>query len=129
MLIKDVNGKYEMEVNTQRNILFEKIMGLWNADDIERYHKDCMAKVLPAFKGSKWAKCCDMRDYKTSSITEELNKKMAMYAQNGLVGGAIIVDSAIVKMQLSRSTKSIGLEPVPFDSVEEADKWLKSQGF
>lgn len=129
MIIKDVNGKYEMELDTQRGILFEKIMGLWSADDIERYHQDCMAKVIPAFKDRKWAKCSDVRDYKTSSITEELNKKMAVYAQHGLMGGAIIVDSAIVKMQLSRSTKSMGMEPVPFDNIEEADKWLKSQGF
>jgi hypothetical protein len=129
MLIKDVNGKYEMEVNAQRGILFEKIMGLWNVEDIERYHQDCMTKVIPALKSKKWAKCSDVRDYRTSSITEELNKRMSIYAQYGLVGGAIIVDSALVKMQLSRSTKDIGLEPVPFDSAEEADKWLKSQGF
>jgi hypothetical protein len=30
---------------------------------------------------------------------------------------------------LARSTKSIGLEPVPFDDLKEADKWLRSQGF
>jgi hypothetical protein len=129
MLIKDANGKYEIEVNTQRGIVFEKIEGLWSLEDIQRYHQDYMTKILPAFKNRKWAKCCDVRTYKASTITDELNKNMALYAQNGLVGGAIIVDSAIVKMQLSRSTKSLGLEPVPFGSLAEADEWLKSQGF
>ncbi|MDF2592482.1 MAG: hypothetical protein K0S75_1948 [Clostridia bacterium] len=129
MKIKDVNGKYEIELNTQRGIVFEKIEGLWTLNDIQRYHQDYMSKVLPAFKDRKWAKCCDVRTYKASTITDELNKNMALYAQNGLVGGAIIVDSAIVKMQLSRSTRSIGLEPVPFDNLKDADEWLKTQGF
>lgn len=129
MIIKDVNGKYEMELNTQRGIVFEKIDGLWNMDDIKRYHQDYMTKVLPAFKNRKWVKCSDCRTYKASTVMDELNKNMVIYAQNGLVGGAIIVDSAIVKMQLSRSTKNLGLEPVPFDNIKEADEWLKTQGF
>jgi hypothetical protein len=129
MLIKDVNGKYEIEVNTERGVVFEKIEGLWSLEDIQRYHQDYLTKVIPALKHRKWAKCCDVRTYKASTITDELNKNMALYIQNGLTGGAIIVDSAIVKMQLARSTKSIGLEPVPFDDLKEADKWLRSQGF
>lgn len=129
MIIKDVNGKYELEVNTQRGILFESILGFWDIEDLKRYHQDCVTKVLPAFKNKKWAKCSDVRTYKPSNIVDELNKNMTFYAENGLVGGAIIVDSAIVKMQLNRSTKNIGLIPEPFDSLEKADNWLKSQGF
>ncbi|MGB7606062.1 MAG: hypothetical protein WBL93_11375 [Lutisporaceae bacterium] len=129
MLIKDVSGKYEMEVNTQRGVVFEKIEGFWNLEDIQRYHQDYVTKVIPALKNKKWAKCSDVRTYKTSTIADELNKNMTLYIKNGLVGGAIIVESAIVKMHLNRSTKNIGLEPEPFDNFEDADKWLKSQGF
>ena len=129
MIIKDVQGKYELEINAQRGVVFEKIEGFWTLDVIQRYHQDYMTKVIPAMKNKKWAKCSDVRTYKASSITDELNKNMAVYAQHGLVGGAMIVESAIVKMQLSRSTKDIGLDPVPFDNLKEADEWLKSQGF
>jgi len=129
LLIKDVNGKYEMDVNTQRGVVFEKIEGFWNQEDLQRHHQDYITKIIPVLKNQKWAKCSDVRTYKTSTITDELNKNMELYAQSGLVGGAIVVDSAIVKMQLNRSSKSIGLEPEPFTSLEDADKWLKSQGF
>lgn len=129
MIVKDVQGKYEMDINSQRGVVFETISGFWTLDDIQRYHQDYMNKVIPAMKNKKWAKCSDVRTYKASNITDELNKNMAVYAQNGLVGGALIVDSAIVKMQLSRSTKNIGLDPIPFDNLKEADEWLKSQGY
>ncbi len=129
MIVKDVQGKYEMDINSQRGVVFETISGFWTLEDIQRYHQDYMNKVIPAMKNKKWAKCSDVRTYKASNITDELNKNMAVYAQNGLVGGALIVDSAIVKMQLSRSTKNIGLDPVPFDNLKEADEWLKSQGY
>jgi hypothetical protein len=129
MIVKDVQGKYEMDINSQRGVVFESIMGLWTLDDLQRYHQDYMTKVIPAMKNKKWAKCSDVRNYKASIITEDLNKNMTVYAQNGLVGGALIVDSTIVKMQLSRSTKDIGLTPVSFDNLKEADEWLKSQGY
>ena len=129
MIIKDVQGKYELDINSQRGVVFEVISGFWTLDDIQRYHQDYMTKVIPAMKNKKWAKCSDVRTYKASNITDELNKNMGVYAQNGLVGGAMIVESAIVKMQLSRSTKNIGLDPVPFDNLKEADEWLKSQGY
>lgn len=129
MIVKDVQGKYELDINSQRGVVFEVISGFWTLDDIQRYHQDYMTKVIPAMKNKKWAKCSDVRTYKASNITDELNKNMGVYSQNGLVGGALIVDSAIVKMQLSRSTKNIGLDPVPFDNLKEADEWLKSQGY
>jgi hypothetical protein len=129
MLIKDVNNRYEIEINTQRGIVFEKIDGFWTIEDIQRYQQDYVSKVIPALKHRKWVKCSDVRTYKTSTITDELNNVIGLCAQNGLVGGAIIVDSAIVKMQLARSTRSLGIEPVPFDNKEEADEWFKTQGF
>lgn len=129
MIIKDTKGMYELNVDTKRNVVFEKVDGLWTAEDLERYQQDYMTKVKPAFKGNKWAKCSDLRTYRTSNISAEMNKLMSWCFQNGLACGAIIVDSAIVKMQMERSTRGAGGEPTPFANLEDADKWLKTQGF
>lgn len=129
MLIKDTNGKYELKVDANRGVIYEKNIDFWKEEDFVRFHNEYITKIYPLIKGKKWVKCSDLRAYKTSNIVDSLNGHLKWCKDNGFVGGAIILDSAIVKMQISRSSKSLGIEPVPFDNLEEADKWLKSQGF
>ena len=125
MIIKDAKGTYELKVDTQRGIVYETFNGFLDMDSM---HKDYVAKVGPLLKGKKWAKCSDMINYKTTTL-DDGSAHLAWCLENGMQQGAIIVASAIVKMQMNRMGKDSKINPVAFESLEEADTWLKSQGF
>ncbi len=129
MLIKDSKGMYEIKVDASRCISYEKNNGFWSAEDFKRFHNDYVSKVVPCFKGKKWAKCSDLTEYKVSTIVDEVNAHNAYCESNGLNCAALIVDSPVVKMQMNRTAKGVGVNPVAFTDAAEADAWLKSQGF
>lgn len=129
MLIKDSQGKYTIEVDKARKIVKETPMGLWKKEDVDRFHNDYASKVMPQLGAAKsWAIISDLRDYKTSSVVEELKNHVMWKVEKGLHRAAIIVDSAITKMQMKR-TGGTAMEPMPFTSEQEASDWLKEQGF
>ena len=47
VVIKDVKGIYELKVDTTRNIVYEKVVGVLTDDDIRRLHKYYVEKILP----------------------------------------------------------------------------------
>lgn len=131
MIIKDINGMYELTVDTSKRIVYEKPNGLWTVDDYLRMHSEYVNKIFPLLKGKTWVKCSDLRDYKTSNIVSEANNHLTACVENGFIGGAIIVDSPIVKMQMNRASKDTGLKlgPVAFTDPKEAEQWIASQQF
>lgn len=129
MLIKDVKGMYTIEVDKSRKLVKETPLGLWKKEDVERFHNDYMSKVVPQLAGAKeWAILSDLRQYKTSNVVAELQNHVMWKVEKGLNRAAIVVDSAINKMQMKR-TGGTAMEPMPFTSVEEASDWLKGEGF
>jgi hypothetical protein len=128
MIIKDVKGKYTLEVDATRRICYETPIGLWDKDDYERYHNDYVSKVAPQFTGKKWAVCTDLKNYKTSNISDAMGAHAEWAAKNGLSCGAFIVESAVVKMQMNRATTG-KLTQQAFTDLNEAKEWLKSQGY
>ena len=128
MIIKDIKGLYTIEVRPNGTIVQEKQNGFWKVEDFERFQADYVSKVAPLVKGKKWAKCCDVTEYKTSTITSELQAHTKWAASIGLAAGAIIQKSALVKMQLNRGSVNI-VTPTMFDNKAEALKWLESEGY
>ncbi len=129
MIVKDIKGMYKIEVDKSRNIVIETPMGLWKSEDVERFHKDYEAKVMPQLAGAKqWAILSDLRNYKTSNVVAELKNHVQWKTERGLHRAAIVVDSAINKMQMKR-TGGTAMEPMPFSTLEDAKGWLKEQGF
>ena len=130
MVIKDKEGLYEIRVDTQTNIVYQiHNKGLFTAEAVKRLDNDYRTKVIPLLEGKKWAKLCDLRNYQMTSNVDEMNAHNAYCIEHGMVAGALVMDSAVLKLQMSRSGKAVNLEPNIFSSVEEAEKWLKSQGF
>lgn len=128
MEVKDSKGKYTLKLDAARSIVYETPEGFWSKEDYLRYHDDYVKKIGPHVKGKRWATCSDLRNYKTSNITDEVNVHVKWKQENGLACGVIILDSAIVKMQMKRASTN-AMEPHAVGSVEEANSWLKSQGF
>jgi hypothetical protein len=128
MLIKDSKGKYELKVDTERCIVYEKNIGLWNNEDISRFHNDYLFKIIPLIKGREWFKCTDLREYELSNITEEITNHATWCVQNNLFGAIIIVHNETVEMQMNVSVLYSGMiySPLAFHNVEEAEKWLNS---
>ena len=70
----------------------------------------------------------DLRKYKMSDLGDVMAKHTEWLANNNLQVAAVIVDSAIVKMQINRAI-STKFPQQAFLSEEEALTWLKSKGF
>lgn len=128
MIIKDVKGMYEIKVDTRRCIAFTKCSGFWKKDDVDRFQKDHETKVIPAFKGKKWAKCVDLKEFRISQDAEAINNHNKYCEKQGLKTAALILDKAIVKMQMNNTSKGTGLDPKIFDNEIDASKWLSSIG-
>lgn len=130
MIIKDIHGLYEIKVDTERGIVFQThFKGIFKTEVLLRMDKDYKTQVIPLLKGRKWAKFCDLRNYTLGNIAEEMNSHNKFCIENGMSCAALIVESAIVKMQMNRAGKEVALAPMAFTDFAEADQWLKEQGY
>jgi len=128
MKVTDVKGMYTLEVNTKGTIVKEKQSGAWKSEDMKRYQKDYESKIAPLLKGKKWAKCCDLIDYKMSMIVEDMAQHVKWATDAGLTSGAIIVSNIVVKMQMKRGDAGL-TSPEAFVTEKEALDYLSAQGF
>ena len=64
MKVTDIKGKYTLEVSSNGTIVEEVQNGFWTTEDFKRFQADYVSKIAPLVKGKKWAKCCDVREYK-----------------------------------------------------------------
>ena len=130
MDIRDVKEKYELKVDEKNNIVYEIILGYWTSEDYKRYHRDYVSKISPLLKNQSWVKCCDLRKYKTSMITEDMQKHVQWAGISGFEKSAIILDevdvySSVVKLQIEKSIKGTMILLKAFTNTVEADEWLK----
>ena len=131
MLIKDTQGKYELEVDVSKRIVVQRtVKGLFPVDAMERMHDDYVKKVIPLFKGQKWAKLCDMRDYATSPAINDLMEQHNKHCvSNGLAHVALVVQSAVAKLQMNRAGDKVKFAPMAFTTMEEAYDYLRTNGY
>lgn len=128
MQVKCPKGMYTMKYDEGRKIIYETPVGFWTKEDYQRYANDYVSKLGPVVKGKTWATLTDLRNYKTSDISDEINKHAEWMKNSGCTTAAVIVSSAIVKMQINR-LGSNHFQQQAFTDEKEADAWLKGQGF
>ncbi|MNL38564.1 hypothetical protein D3C87_1607880 [compost metagenome] len=115
-------------MDTERKISWETNIGVWTQEDLDRLQSEYVAKILPLFNGGEWAISSDVRQYKTSHI--DMDKHVAWKHTNGAKLGVIIVESAVVKLQINKaSAGSKGFTVQATVNEEEASDWLATQGF
>lgn len=117
-----------LKVDTSRRVVYEYITGLWQAEDYNRMQNEYVTKIGPLLGGNPWAKLSELKNYKTSSITDEINNHVTWSTKNGLAKAALVVESSIIKMQMKRSGTGFML-PEVFTDEKSADDWLRTQGF
>lgn len=128
MLITHPKGLYTIKYDSARKIVYEAPVGLWNKEDYAEYHSQFENKIGPAVGKQPWAVCTDVRKYKISDLGEEMAKHAEWLAENNVKYYAMVVDSAIVKMQMNRAV-GVKIPQQAFLSESEADEWLKAKGF
>jgi len=128
MIITDIKGMYTIEVSPNGTIVQEAQKGAWTVDDFKRFQAEYASKIAPLVKGKKWAKCSDVSEYKTSSISTELQSHIEWAVGLGLTAGAIVLKSAVVKMQMNRGSGTL-VSPKMFDNKAEAMSFLESEGY
>jgi hypothetical protein len=128
MLITHPKGLYTIKYDSTRKIVYEAPVGLWTKEDYAEYHSQFENKIGPALGGQPWAICTDLRKYKISDLGDVIAKHTEWMQNNKLQYIALIVDSAIVKMQINRAVAG-KVPQQAFLNEEEAETWLKSKGY
>ncbi|MFZ5352704.1 MAG: hypothetical protein ACOZCL_08270 [Bacillota bacterium] len=126
--VKDTKGMYTISFDPARCVVFEKNTGFWHPEDVKRFHNDYVVKIGPHLDGKPWAKYSDLREYKTSSINNEINEHVSWMISKNVKSVAILVESAIVKLQMNRAINN-KFSQKAFDDEKEANEWLIAQGF
>lgn len=128
MKIQHPDGLYTIEFDEKRRVIFEKPVGQWKKEEYLEYHSQYVNVIEPLLAGKPFAICSDLRKYKISDLAEEMAIHADWLIKNQVKFGAVIVDSAIVKMQINRAFSS-SFPQQAFLSDDEASQWLQSKGF
>lgn len=128
MLITHPKGLYTINYDSARKVVTDIPIGLWSKENYLEYHDEYVNKIVPAIGKQSWATCTDLRKYKMSDLGDVMAKHVEWLADNNVKFAAVIVDSAIVKMQINRAVAG-RIPQQAFLNEAEADQWLKSKGF
>ena len=128
MLITHPKGLYTIKYDAARKVVYEAPVGLWNKDEYAEYHSQYVNKIGPEIGKQPWAICTDLRKYKISDLGDVMAKHVEWLIENNVKYSAMIVDSAIVKMQINRAV-GVKIHQQAFLNETEAEEWLKTKGF
>ncbi len=128
MLITHPKGLYTIKYDAARKVVYEAPVGLWNKDEYAEYHSQYVNKIGPEIGKQPWAICTDLRKYKISDLGDVMAKHVEWLIENNVKYSAMIVDSAIVKMQINRAV-GVKIPQQAFLNETEAEEWLKTKGF
>ena len=138
MNIIDKKGKYTIEVDTKKCIVYEKPIGYFRAEDMDRLFNEYKEYIVPvfrnAFRNKKWVKIVDLREYKLSMVFDKLGRNLRWWDKHGLVKEALILNKnnheiKVIEVQSKLITKDLNLEVQFFYDLDEGYKWLEENGF
>ncbi len=129
MKIIDSKGKYILEVDDDKKIVYGQNIGYWKPEDLERFHTEFVEYIYPIFEGKEWRKVCNFTECKASMITEKLKQHVKIATDNGLVKIAVVLNengtyTPILKAQIKKCEKFV-LNGIRFFYCENnAKKWI-----
>lgn len=115
---------YEVKTNALKNRLYITVEGAMVKDEVETYKsavRKNIEKLKPGFTVAIDLRKTSVVDQDTVVQMQEI-KKIAVAA--GLSKSAIVVESAILKMQTNRNFKDVGPQDKAFSDLSEAEKFL-----
>lgn len=127
-----ISMNYTVEADIDRKIIREKIYGIWKKETALSYHDDFITEAKPLLN-EKWGKIIDLRNWKSSypEVVDIIGEHLKWCRENGMVLSVNIIDNPVTLSQLKRMFVLGGTEKISkvFNSVEEADRFLKQNGF
>lgn len=121
-------GHSYVGVDTKRNIIYEKPAGLWQKENFDIFHKLYKEKIIPLLKGQKFAICNNAVDYKISLIEDDIKIHNDWLSQNNLAQVVLIIGGSLDRKKHLKYSKN-NLKPKIVNTLQEANEWLKEQGF
>ncbi|MBG9791885.1 protein kinase [Paenibacillus dendritiformis] len=117
---------FNVKYDAAKNRIYIKLEGMMGMDEAKEYDKTARQYVDKAKEGYTF--CIDMADAQPApaDVNEYLAGLREYMAKKKILGSAMIVSSALTKLQLSRLIKELGGDNGVFQSYEEADKYLDS---
>lgn len=128
MVISHPRGLYTIMVDTVRRIVYEAPVGLWTKDNYMEYHNLFIEVILPTLGEGAWSICTDFRKYRMSDLEDVMVNHLDWLSENNVKFSGLIVDSAIIRMQINK-VMGTRIPQQAFLDEAEADHWLKSKGF
>ncbi|MCT4508917.1 MAG: hypothetical protein N4A48_09175 [Tepidibacter sp.] len=133
MKIVDSKGMYTILIDKKNRVIYEKNVGVWTNEDLNRFLNDYKNIVFNELGNDKpWAKLCNLSEYEVSSIYNGLIEFFEFSIDNGFSDCAIISNDCLVNSQIHEVCKRIYLNHSFFggiDAFENAIDWLESNGY
>ncbi len=128
----NLSFNFNIEVDSDRKIVIAKIYGIWKKETAIEYRDEYQEQVQPLIKG-KWARMTNLANWRSSypEIVEVLGEHMQWCHDNGAVYSVYAIDNPVTTKQLKAMIEKgqIGESAKIFGTIEEADKFLKQNGF
>jgi len=123
---------FNIDINEDRRLIVAKIYGIWKQETAEVYHDEYQNVARPLL-GEKWAKLTNLTNWRSSypEIIEVLGKHMHWCLENGAAYSTYVIDNPVTRNQLQKmiSSGNAGTISKLFRTVQEADRFLREQGF
>ena len=131
MSIFSPHGQYVLSV--ENRVFTARCSGLWNAESMALYAKDCFEKTSPLY-GEPWAMMTDLRDWELATPDCEPTLIWLLHKgiENGLCKEAVITDQGRIKLRQFNVSMPEGTENFErqfFEDEASALAWLSELGF
>lgn len=116
---------YKVSYDTSKNRIYGELEGFLALDEAKKYNSELMALIGKARPG--FTAIFDIANLKVlpQEVTDEISSGKKYAVEKGLKKSALIMNSAILKMQVNRVLKNIGeSEEGYFDSLSDAEEFL-----
>ncbi len=123
---------FNIDIDEDRKIAIAKIYGIWKKETAVEYREEYKETVKPLL-GKKWAKVTNLANWKSSypEIVEILGEHMHWCHENGAELSVFAISNPVTARQLNAMIEKgqISDKAKIFPTFEEADKYLRNNGF
>ncbi len=124
--------EYSIDVNTEHQMVFEKIFGVWRISTAESFVKDYEAEVAPLIK-KPWVRLCDLTNWKTAypEVIDIIGEHLVWCRKHNMIWSVNIINNPVTYGQLQRMFDKGGTKEISrtFRTRTEAEQFLREQGF
>ncbi len=124
--------EYNLEADPTRQIMFEKIYGIWRPKTAQSYVRDFEAEAIKLVD-KPWAKLIDLSNWKTADpeVIRIIGEHLAWCREHNMVWSVNIINNPVTYSHLMRMFARGKTKPISktFRTRTEAENFLQLNGF